>query len=90
MNRILLLVGAGVHLFFGLSHIALWQALSQAGALNGLDAGMRATFLTLNMAVAVTCLIFAYLSLFHRKEILSTRLGSGVLATIGAFWIVRA
>jgi len=31
MNKILLIIGAAIHLFFGLFHIAMWQALSQAG-----------------------------------------------------------
>lgn len=89
MKNILLIIGAIVHLFFALVHVSLWQAVSAPGPLSSLDEGSRAMFLTLNMAVAVTCLIFAYLSLFHRGELLSTRLGSGVLAAIGAFWIMR-
>ncbi len=89
MKNILLIIGAAVHLFFALVHVSLWQAIGAPGPFSGLDQDGRATVLTLNMAVAVCCLIFAYLSLFHRGELLSTRLGTGVLATIGVFWIMR-
>ncbi len=89
MNKILLIVGAVIHLFFGVNHIGLGLALGGPSPFSSLDPEGLATVLTLNMAVTVTCLIFAYLSFFHRNEVPTTKLGAGVLAGIAAFWIVR-
>jgi hypothetical protein len=90
MNKVLLLIGGGINLVFALFHVALGQALGAQGVLSCLSPDNRATVYTLNFSVAFTCLAFAYLSLFHWKEMLGRKMGTAVLAVIGAFWVLRA
>jgi hypothetical protein len=90
MNKTLLLIGGLVNLYFGLMHYTLGKALNWSETLGCLTPDNRATIYTLNAHLAFTCLIFAYLSLFHRKEILATGIGRAVTAAIGLFYILRA
>lgn len=90
MNKGLLLMGGGIHLLVALMHLALGQAFTQTETLRCLSQDIRATVYTLNVHVAFTCLIFAYVSFFYRKELISTSLGRAVTASIGIFWILRA
>jgi len=90
MNRKFLLIGGLVNLLIALMHLTLGQALDWRESLGCLSLDNRATMYTLNVHVAFTCLIFAYLSLFHRKDLLSTNTGRAVTAAFGIFWILRA
>lgn len=90
MNKTLLLIGGLVNLLFGLMHFTLGKALNWSETLGCLTPDNRATIYTLNVHLAFTCLIFAYLSLFHRKEMLATGIGRAITAAIGLFYILRA
>ncbi len=90
MNKRLLLIGGFVNLLFAMFHLGLGQLLNWKETLASLALDTRATVYTLNFSVATTCLAFAYLSLFHRQEILATKIGKAVLIVIGGFWVLRA
>lgn len=90
INKILLSIGGLVNLLFSLMHLNLGKALNWSETLSCLTVDNRATIYTLNAHLAFTCLIFAYLSLFHRKDMLVTRIGRAVTAAIGLFYILRA
>jgi len=90
MNKTLLMIGGLVNLLFGLMHLNLGKALNWSETLGCLTPDNRATIYTLNVHLAFTCLVFAYLSLFRRKEMLTTGIGRSVTAAIGLFYILRA
>jgi len=90
MNKILLLIGGVINLVFSLLHLTLGKALNWNETLSCLTPDNRATIYTLNAHLAFTCLVFAYLSLFHRKDMLNTGIGRAVTAAIGLFYILRA
>ena len=90
MNRILLLIGGLINLLVGAMHVSLGQGLNVSQSLSCLSLDIQATLYTLNVHVAFTCLIFAYLSFFHRKGLLLTSTGRAVTAAIALFWILRA
>ena len=90
MHKILLLVGGILNLIFGLLHLSLGKALNWSETLSCLSLDNQATVYTLNTHLAFICLAFAYLSLFQRKDLLTTRIGQAVTAAIGLFWILRA
>ena len=90
MNKILLLIGGIINLVFSLLHLTLGKALNWSETLSCLTPDNRATIYTLNAHLAFTCLVFAYLSLFHRKDMLNTGIGRAVMAAIGLFYILRA
>ncbi len=90
MNKILLLVGGVFNLVFGLFHLALGKALNWAETLSCLTLDNRATVYTLNIQLAFICLVFAYLSLFRRKDLLTTGIGRIVMAAMGLYYVLRA
>ena len=90
MNKILLLIGGIINLVFSLLHLTLGKALNWSETLSCLTLDNRATIYTLNIHLAFTCLVFAYLSLFHRKDMLTTGIGRAITAAIGLFYILRA
>jgi hypothetical protein len=90
MNKVLILIGSLVNLLFSLMHLTLGKALNWSETLSCLTLGNRATIYTLNVHLAFTCLIFAYVSLFHRKEMLTTGIGRAMTAAIGLCYLLRA
>ena len=90
MNKILLLIGGVINLVFSLLHLTLGKALNWSETLSCLTPDNRATIYTLNAHLAFTCLVFAYLSLIHRKDMLNTGIGRAVTAAIGLFYVLRA
>jgi hypothetical protein len=46
--------------------------------------------LALNGGMIAALLLFGYVSVFHARELLTTRLGRGLVACIIAFWLLRA
>jgi len=90
MNKILLLIGGILNLFFSLLHLTLSKALNWNETLSCLTPDNQATVYILNAHLAFTCLVFAYLSFFHRKDLLTTGIGRAVTAAIGLFYVLRA
>lgn len=90
MKKILILIGGIINILIAAMHMTLSQAGNWTETLSSLSLDNRATMYTLNIHVALACLIFGYVSLFHRKELLTSSLGRSVTAGIGLFWILRA
>jgi hypothetical protein len=90
MNKILLLIGGIVNLLAAVMHLTLPKASNWKDTLSSLSLDNAATMYTLNVHVGFTCLIFAYLTLMHRKEMLETNLGRAAMAGIALFWVLRA
>ncbi len=88
MNKILLRIGGVIDLLFVLFHLAMAKPIGEALASQSPD--IRATVLTLNIHVAFTLLIFAYLTLFWSRALLTTRLGHVTVIAISLFWFLRA
>jgi len=44
----------------------------------------------LNLAVALTLLVFGYVSIFHWRDLLATSLGKAMTISVGLFWLVRS
>ncbi len=90
MHKRLLLVGGILNLIFGLLHLSMGKMLNSSEALSCLSMDIQATVYTLNAHLALICFVFAYLSLFQRQDMLTTRIGQAVTSAIGLFWILRA
>ena len=87
MNKILLRIGGGIDLLFVLFHLAMVKPIGEA--LASLSPDIRATVSTLNIHVAFTLLIFAYLAIFQWRDLLTTRLGNIIAIAISLFWFLR-
>jgi hypothetical protein len=87
MNKILLRTGGVINLLFVLLHLAMVKGIGIALAPVSTD--MRVIVHILNMHVAFTMLIFAYLAFFQWRDLLSTRLGHITAIAIALFWFLR-
>ena len=89
MNKILLTIGGIINLLAAAMHVSMGLSPYWGETLSCLSADNLGIMYTLNIHVAFTCLIFACLSLFFRKDLLSTGAGRAVTAGIALFWILR-
>ena len=87
MSKILLRVGGLLNLLFVVFHLAMVKPIGKA--LAPLSPDIRATVSTLNIQVAFTLLIFAYLAIFRWRDLLTTRLGNITAIAISLFWFLR-
>ena len=89
MNKILLRIGGVINLLFVLLHLAMMKPLGEALTPVS-SSGIGATVSTLNIHVAFTLLIFAYLAFFRWRDLLTTRLGNITAIAISLFWFLRS
>jgi hypothetical protein len=87
MGTLLLTVGAVTQIAFGVFHVWLGRVIRVSPTLAPADRELMQIF---NVAVLITVLFFAYVSLFHRVVMLSTRLGRAMLVFIAAYYVTRA
>ena len=87
MNKILLRIGGVIDLLFVLLHLAMVQGIGIALAPVSTD--FQAIVHILNIHVAFTLLIFAYLAFFQWRDLLTTRLGHITAIAIALFWFLR-
>ncbi|MCP4539664.1 MAG: hypothetical protein GY832_21210 [Chloroflexi bacterium] len=87
MGRKLAMIGGVCQVLFGLFHLLL---STQIQSLQSVSPDVRATMQALNIGSAMLLFFCAYISFFHRDELVSTRLGKGTSAFIMLFYLVRA
>jgi hypothetical protein len=87
MTKILITVGGILYLLGGLFHVWLGLGIHNAA---GLDPSYRALMEMLNVGAALMSFFFAYASLFHRNEIIGTRLGYSVVWMMMIVFLSRA
>jgi hypothetical protein len=73
-----------------LFHLLFWWLFNWEEELANLSKVNEALMQVLNRCLAITLLIFAYLSLAHTRELLVTPLGRSLLLLISLFWFARA
>ncbi len=86
----LIRVGGVISLLFFVLHIQFWSAFDWPGSLTVLPGDGAAIVQTLNVTVAVTMLLFAYVSLFRARALLTPGLGRALSLAIALFWVARA
>ena len=85
-----ILLGGIFSLGFAVFHLFFWKLFMWKKDLASLTPLNRSIMQVLNICLTLVFLIFAYISLFHVEELLSTPLGRTLLALISAFWFLRA
>jgi len=90
MNEILIISGGIFNIAFAVFHLLFWKIFDWQSDLRNLTFINRNIMQILNLCLTFTFLIFAYLSLFHTEELLSTSLGHSILVLISIFWLLRA
>jgi len=87
--RALLIVGSVGHILFAAFHLSFPVIFGWQEALGALSNGNRAILYTLHLAVVLNLLVFAYISVFHWRELMATGLGKVVTFAICLLWILR-
>lgn len=71
-------------------HLFFWRIFHWREDLQSLSFLNRAIFPVVNLSLTFVFVIFAYISLTHTIELLSTPLGNSLLIFISLFWFARA
>lgn len=90
MSKALLMAGGILNAMFAVFHLALPSLAQWQNTLSTISMGSQAVMYALNLAAAFTLLVFAFVSVFYRHDLLTTNLGKALAISIGLFWFVRA
>jgi len=90
MSKALLIVGGILNALFAVFHLALPSLARWQDTLSTISTDNQAIMYTLNLAVALTLLVFGYVSVFHQRDLLTTGLGKAMTVSVGLFWLVRS
>ncbi|MGI8668399.1 MAG: hypothetical protein ACR2J3_00975 [Aridibacter sp.] len=88
--KALLIIGGFLWLAVFVFHVFFWKLFKWKEELSKLSDVNKAVMQVLNLCLMWVFLIFAYVSLFHADELLTTSLGKSVLIGIVLFGIFRS
>lgn len=71
-------------------HLLFWRIFDWKNDLRSLTFLNRAVMQVLNLSLTLVFVLFAYISLVHAAELLSTDLGRTLLFLMAAFWLARS
>jgi succinate dehydrogenase/fumarate reductase cytochrome b subunit len=88
--KALIIIGGFFWLAFFVFHIFFWKLFDWKRDLESLTKINKAVMQVLNLCLMLVFLIFAYISIFHADELLTTGLGKSMLIGIVLFGIFRS
>ena len=88
--KTLVIIGGFFGLGFFIFHIFFWKLFEWKKDLRSLNSINRGVMQVLNLCLMICFLIFAYVSIFHTDELLTTSLGNSILFGIASLWFLRA
>lgn len=88
--RTLIIIGGFLWLAFFVFHIFFWKLFDWKRDLGKLTKTNKAIMQVLNLCLMLCFLIFAYVSIFQRDELLTTSLGKTLLIGMILFAVFRA
>ncbi len=83
----ILLTGGIVHVIMAIFHIYLGYDIYRDGSVSRFSMGL---IQALNFALTCVFFFFGYISIFHRKELVSTQIGKITMLLISVIYITRA
>jgi hypothetical protein len=90
MNASLITVGGMYCIAFAVFHLLFWRIFNWSEDLRSLSFLNRAIMQVLNLSLTIVFILFAYVSLVHTNELLTTPLGNSLLIFISLLWFARA
>ncbi len=87
--KTLIIIGGFVWLAFFVFHLLFWKIFDWKRDLENLTSVNKAVMQVLNLSLSVVFLIFAYVSIFHAEELLTTSLGKSIVGGIVLFGFLR-
>jgi hypothetical protein len=82
--------GSIYHLGLITFHLMFWKIFNWKEDLSSLSFINRPVMQILNLSLTFVFFIFAYITLFHSTELITTSLGNTLLGFISVFWLFRA
>ena len=89
MSRMLLMIGGVINVLGVLFHLSFWSLFNWSADLSSLAPINRGIMQTFNVQIIWVFVLFAYVSIFHWPDLLSTRLGRVVTISIALFYLIR-
>lgn len=86
----LIIIGGLIWLAVFVFHLFFWKLFDWKNDLSSLNPLNKAIMQVLNLCLMLVFLIFAYISVFHTDELLTTSLGKSMLVGIVLFGVFRA
>ena len=71
-------------------HLLFWRIFNWQQDLRSVSSLNRSIMPVVNLSLTFVFIIFAYISLVHSAELLSTPLGNSLLILIALFWLARS
>ena len=71
-------------------HLLFWRIFNWEQDLRSVSSLNRSIMPVVNLSLTFVFIIFAYISLVHSAELLSTPLGNSLLILIALFWLARS
>jgi hypothetical protein len=90
MNETLITIGGIYCIAFAVFHLLFWRIFNWNEDLRSLSFLNRAIMQVLNLSLTIVFVLFAYVSLVHTNELLTTPLGNSILILISLLWLSRA
>ncbi len=87
--QVSLVAGGIFNLGFAVFHLLFWRLFDWKKDLASLTALNRSVMQILNLCLTFLLLVMGYISLFLRRELLSTELGKTLLIAMALFWFLR-
>lgn len=88
--ELIIKLGGIYHILLIIFHLLFWRIFNWQQDLRSLSFINRQTIQVLNITLIFVFLIFAWISLLHTQELLSTPLGNNLLISISLLWIGRS
>ena len=89
ISEILIIVGGVFNLGFVLFHIMFWRVFHWKEDLASLTHINRSVMQIMNLCLIFIFLVMAYVSFFHRPDLLQTGMGKALLVAFSGFWFLR-
>ena len=90
VNDTILILGGIYNLLIAIFHLSFWRIFNWNNDLKSIRFVNRAIMQILNLSLTFVFFIFAYISFSYTYELLITRLGHSIIASISVFWFLRA
>jgi hypothetical protein len=89
MKKNLLICGGIFNLFLAGFHFSFWKIFNWPESLQSLSPINLGITQVLNIHLGYVVLVFAYVSIFYHRELLTTKLGKAMVVSIIIFYILR-
>ncbi len=88
-NRILVITGGVFCIVLALFHLTFWELFNWETELEKLSAENSNIMQMLNIVISVIFISYGVILIFFRNEILNTRLGKAILASLSVCFLIR-